>query len=69
MGCEAAASPAGQLDTNTVYYLETVLRRYILTSRREVKTVHRCKQHVLTILEFLIEQGSMVAYLLREEVL
>ena len=58
-----------ELEINTIYYIENLVRRYILTNRREVRTKQKIKDEVLVILNFLIERGSVTGYLLRESIL
>lgn len=57
------------LETNTVYYLENLSRRFVLDNRHKVKTTPVLKKRVLVILDFLIQKGSVVAYLTREDIL
>jgi hypothetical protein len=57
------------LEINTVYYLENIVRKFILTNHHRVKTTLSIKNDILTILNFLIEKGSITAYLLREDIL
>jgi len=58
-----------KLETNTVYYLENLVRKYIYENRQEIKKTTKLKQEVLIILDFLIEKGSVVGYMLRENIL
>lgn len=58
-----------KVKNNTVYYLELLIRRYILRNRQLIKTDKRTKERILIILKFLINQGSSKAYLMREEIL
>ena len=58
-----------KLEINTLYYLENLVRKYIYESREKIKTTKRLKQDVLVILDFLTERGSVVGYLLRENIL
>ena len=58
-----------KLGTNTVYYLETLVKKYIYENRQEIKKTTKLKQEVLIILNFLIEKGSVVGYILRESIL
>jgi hypothetical protein len=57
------------LEVNTIYYLENIIRRFVLANRHRVKTTPTLKKRVLTILDFLIQRGSVVAYLTREDIL
>lgn len=58
-----------ELETNTVYYLENLIRGYVLLNREKVRTTPQIKSAVLQILKFLVEKGSVAAYLTREHIL
>ena len=58
-----------KLETNTIYYIENIVRRYILTNRQQIKTTIQLKNQIITILNFLVEKGSITGYLLREDIL
>lgn len=58
-----------ELETNTIYYLENLIRGYVLLKREKVRTTPQMKSAVLTILNFLLEKGSVTAYLTREYIL
>lgn len=58
-----------KLETNTIYYIENIVRRYILTNRQKIKITLQIKNQVIVILNFLIERGSVTGYLLREYLL
>ncbi len=58
-----------ELEINTVYYLENLIRKYVLTNRLKIKTTIQIKTQVVTILNFLVEKGSITGYLLRENIL
>lgn len=58
-----------ELQTNTVYYIENIMRRYILTNRQKVRTSKQIKDRIIVILNFLLERGSITGYLLREDIL
>jgi hypothetical protein len=47
-----------ELEVNAVYYLENLMRGYVLGNRHKVRTVPLVQQQVLTILNFLLEKGS-----------
>ncbi len=57
------------LETNTIYYLENIVRKYVLMNRRRIKVSTQIKGEVIIILSFLVEKGSVVGYLLREDIL
>lgn len=56
-------------EVNTVYYLENLLRSYILRNRQMIRTDLQLKAQVLVILDFLLEKASVTAYMLREDIL
>lgn len=58
-----------ELERDTVYYLENLVRKYILTNRKKIKTTTQLKSQVTVILNFLVAKGSVAGYLLREDVL
>lgn len=58
-----------ELDRNTEYYLEKLIRGYVLRNRDLIRRTLHTKQAVLTILNFLLERGSVTAYLTREHIL
>lgn len=58
-----------KLETGTVYYIENIVRKFILTNRQKIKTKLQFKNQIITILNFLVECGSVTGYLLRENIL
>lgn len=58
-----------ELEVNTVYYLENLVRSYIFKNHHKVRTTLRLKNQIMIILDFLLEKGSVTAYLLREDIL
>ncbi|RPJ79756.1 MAG: ATP-binding protein [Alphaproteobacteria bacterium] len=58
-----------KLETNTLYYLENLVKKYVYENREEIKRTKKLKQDVLLILDFLTERSSVVGYLLRENML
>lgn len=57
------------LESNTLYYLEKFLRKYIFMNRQEIKQEIKLKKKVISILDFITERGSIHGYLLRESIL
>ena len=57
------------LETDTIFYMENVVRGYIFENRQIIKTKPQIKKQILLLLNFLIEKGSSIAYRLREEIL
>ena len=53
---------------NTIFYLEKVVRTYMFMNREKVRRTAKLKSAVIINLNFLIENGSIVGYLLREDV-
>lgn len=66
---KAPGLAAAELETNTVYYLENLVRSYVLRNRHKVRTTPQIRAAVLVILNFLLEKGSVTAYLIREDIL
>lgn len=58
-----------ELEVNTVYYLENLVRAYILKNRHKIRKNLNLKTKILVILDFLLAKGSVTAYMLREDVL
>lgn len=59
----------GEVESNTLYYLELYLRKFIFNNRQEIKKEIRLKNKVIPILDFMIERSSVHGYLLRESIL
>lgn len=57
-----------KLEDNTVYYLETVCRIYIYGNLTKVRRTKLLRDNLLTTLDFLIEKGSAIGYMLRERI-
>ncbi len=58
-----------ELEINTIYYIEIIVRKYILTSRQKIRTTLQKKKAVVSILNFLVERGSVTGYLLHKNIL
>lgn len=58
-----------KLETNTLYYLESLVRKYFYKERERIRRTRQLKEEVLVILDFLVEKGSVVGYILRENIL
>ncbi|OCL94010.1 hypothetical protein AAX29_00752 [Aliarcobacter thereius] len=58
-----------KLEQDTVFHLENLIRKYIFLQSAKIKKDRKTKDDVLIILNFLVERGSAVAYMLREKVL
>ncbi|WP_307293143.1 AVAST type 4 anti-phage nuclease Avs4 [Flavobacterium sp. SORGH_AS_0622] len=55
--------------SNTVFYLENLVRIFVYLNREKVKKDIKIKKQILTILNYLIERTSVNAYLIREDIL
>lgn len=58
-----------ELERNTAYYLENIVRKYLLLNRSKIKISTHIKSQIIVILNFLVERGSVTGYLLREDIL
>lgn len=58
-----------EVNSNTIYYIENITRRFILSNEKTIKTDNQVRNKVLKILDFLIGQDSVFAYMLRENIL
>jgi hypothetical protein len=59
----------GDLESNTLYYLEKFTRKFIFINKQKVKKEIRLKNKIIPILDFMIERSSIQGYLLRESIL
>ena len=58
-----------KIEDDTIYYLEHISRKYIYKNREQIKRTKKLKQEILIILNFLIQNGSVIGYMLRENIL
>jgi hypothetical protein len=58
-----------RIDKETIYYIENLLRKYIYYNREKIRKISDLKQRILIILDFLVEEGSVPGYMLREDIL
>lgn len=59
---------ATQLEQDTVYHMENSARKYIYENLQEIRERSHLKGKILVLLDFLIEEGSVIGYMLRERV-
>jgi len=57
------------LEPNTIFNLEIITRKYVLQNSQEIKKSKFKKEEILELLNFLVEKGSAIGYMLRERVL
>jgi len=58
-----------QPEVNGVYYLEKFVRRYVDLNLTKIRNTPRLKENLVVILDFLVEKGSVVGYMLRDRVI
>lgn len=58
-----------KLEVNTIYYLENITRKYIYKNRESIRKTKKLKDEILIILNFLVGKGSVIGYMLRENIL
>jgi len=58
-----------KLETNTIYYLENFTRNYVFKNQEKIKRKREVRDGLMIILNFLIDKGSSVGYMLRENIL
>ena len=57
-----------KLESNTLFYLERFMRKFIFMNKQQIKQEIRLKNKVIPILDFMIERSSIHGYLLRESI-
>lgn len=57
------------IDEATKFYLETVIRTYIYDNYAKITKLKMLKERTVNILNFMITQNSVVAYMLRDNIL
>lgn len=57
------------LESNTLFYIERFMKKFIFENKENIKRDFRLKRKVIEILNFIIEKGSMCGYQLRESML
>ncbi|PWD87630.1 AVAST type 4 anti-phage nuclease Avs4 [Ignatzschineria cameli] len=57
------------LESNSLFYLEKLMRRFIFENKQRIKQETRLKTKIISILDFMIERGSAHAYHQREAIM
>jgi len=57
-----------KLETNTIYYIENLVRKFTFQNREKIRRTSALKNKLLIILNFLIEKGSAIGYMIRETI-
>jgi hypothetical protein len=64
----AAGDPVAMLaERNTVFLLESLLRRYVYAEPHRLKSDPAVRTAVLVLLDHLVEAGSSAAYRMRDD--
>ena len=58
-----------KLPRDTIYYLESFVKKYISNNQTNIRIEKSLKIQVVFILDFLVEKGSEIGYLAREKIL
>jgi hypothetical protein len=58
-----------ELEANTIYYIENLTKKFIFRNREKIKMQKELKDNLLIILNFIIDKGSSVGYMLREGII
>ena len=58
-----------KLESNTIYYIENLIRKYIYHNNDIIKKTISIKNSIIVILDFLTENGSVIGYMLRESII
>ncbi len=57
-----------ELQINTVYYIEYVMMRYINRHEADIKRTPSLREKIICILSVLVDKGSTIGFLLREDI-
>ena len=60
---------AAELEDGTVYHMENSARKYIYKNLQKIRERNELKEEILVLLDFLVEKGSVIGYMLRERVI
>lgn len=58
-----------ELEEGSVHQMESLARKYIYKNRNKIKESSELKKKVLVLLNFLVGEGSVIGYMLREKVI
>lgn len=58
-----------EIDSNTMFLIEGIARNYILLYRDEIRRKSRQMEEVVIILNWLVNRGSVIGYMVRENIL
>lgn len=58
-----------ETESDTLYHMEKFIKSYTFLHRQHIKQTLRLKNKVIAILDFMVERGSVHAYMTRESIL
>ena len=58
-----------KLEPDTLYFMENLVKKYTYKNREQIKKSKLLKDKLIVILNFLIERGSVIGYMLRESII
>lgn len=58
-----------KIDSNTIFLIESVIRKYVLLYRDEIRRKRSQLEEVIIILNWLVNSGSVIGYMVREDIL
>lgn len=58
-----------EIDSNTMFLIESVVRKYVLLYRDEIRRKRSQLEEVIIILNWLVKRGSVIGYMVREDIL
>lgn|GEM_PF-3917797 len=58
-----------KIDSNTMFLIESVIRKYVLLYRDEIRRKRSQLEEVIIILNWLVNSGSVIGYMVREDIL
>ncbi|MDR0461334.1 MAG: hypothetical protein LBH62_07935 [Nitrososphaerota archaeon] len=61
--------PVSELPTNTIQYIENMLMDFVTKYENDIRKKEPLRKKVLIILNYLVERGSTVGFLIREKLL
>ena len=58
-----------KIDSNTIFLIESAIRKYVLLYRDEIRRKRSQLEEVIIILNWLVNSGSVIGYMVREDIL
>ena len=54
------------LEINTIFYIENLVKKFSFRNREKIKKTKLIKDNLLIVLDFLVQKGSVIGYMVRE---